>query len=61
MKVIGVRKRIDRLGRICIPKDMRELFVLNENVELIVTEDGILIRNPEVCQAQASEKDLSLR
>lgn len=36
MKTIGIRKNIDRLGRICIPKDMRELFSLHEKVELIV-------------------------
>ena len=44
---IGVRKEIDKLGRICIPKEMRLLFNLENEVELKVTDEGILIRNPE--------------
>ena len=28
MKNIGVKKEIDKLGRICIPKEMRNLFKL---------------------------------
>lgn len=43
---IGIHKEVDRLGRIVIPKDMRELFKLDENVELVVTKDGVLVRNP---------------
>ena len=44
MELLGIRKTIDRLGRICIPKEMRKLFALGGQVELIVTTDGILIR-----------------
>ena len=47
MEKIGVTKEIDRLGRICIPKEMRKLFKLEEEMALIVTPDGILIQNPE--------------
>lgn len=47
MDKIGVRKEIDKLGRICIPKEMRKLFKLENEVELKVTENGILINNPE--------------
>ena len=47
MKRVGVRKRIDRLGRMVIPKEMRELFGLKNQVELIVVPGGILLRNPE--------------
>lgn len=38
---------IDKLGRILIPKEMRELFKITRCVELIVTKEGVLIRNPE--------------
>lgn len=44
---IGITKEIDRNGRLVIPKEMRELFNFGSTVELIVTADGVLIRNPE--------------
>ena len=44
---IGVLKEVDNLGRLVIPKEMRDSFKLNEIVELVVTKDGILIRNPK--------------
>ena len=44
---VGVIKEIDSLGRLVIPKEMRELFKLGKNVELIITKDGVLIRNPK--------------
>ena len=47
MESVGVRKEIDKLGRLCIPKEMRNLFNIKNDVELVVTVDGILIRNPE--------------
>lgn len=47
MDACGINKEIDRLGRIVIPKEMRELFNMTERVELVVTKDGILMRNPE--------------
>ena len=47
MDRVGIRKEIDRLGRICIPKEMRTLFALEKEVELRVTSEGILLRNPE--------------
>ena len=47
MKAIGVIKNFDKLGRIVIPKDLRDRYALNKEVELIATKDGILIKNPE--------------
>ena len=44
---IGVIKEIDKLGRIVIPKEMRDRFALTESVEVLLTQEGILIRNPE--------------
>ena len=46
-KAVGVIKEVDRLGRIVIPKDCRERLCINGVVELLVTKDGILIRNPK--------------
>jgi len=47
MERIGIRKEIDKLGRICIPKEIRNMFNLECNVELQITNEGILIKNPE--------------
>ena len=47
MKRIGVKKEVDKMGRICIPKEMRKLFNLENEVELQITEEGILLKNPE--------------
>ena len=47
MNKIGVIKEIDKLGRIVILKEMRDRLGFEDSVEVIVTEDGILIRNPE--------------
>ena len=47
MDKIGIRKEIDKLGRIVIPKEMRALFNLQNEVELQITAEGILLKNPE--------------
>ena len=47
MEQIGIVKEIDRLGRICIPKDMRNLFGFDKEVQLIITPNGLLIQNAE--------------
>lgn len=47
MDTYGIKKEVDKLGRIVIPKEMRELFDITERVEMIVTKEGILLRNPK--------------
>ena len=47
MEKAGVKKEIDKLGRICIPKEMRKLYDLKNEVELVITSEGILLKNPE--------------
>lgn len=44
---VGVIKEIDNLGRIVIPKEMRNRFSLDKSVEVVLTKDGVLLRNPE--------------
>ena len=44
---VGVTKEFDNLWRLVIPKEMRELYKFNKEVELVNTPDGVLIRNPE--------------
>lgn len=45
-EIIGVIKRIDSLGRIVIPKEFRERFLLDKNIEVLLTKEGVLLRNP---------------
>ncbi len=45
--LVGIIKEIDKLGRIVIPKESRDRFGLIERVEVIATELGIVLRNPE--------------
>lgn len=44
---IGIIKEIDNLGRIIIPKEYRKRLQLEKSVEVILTAEGILIRNPK--------------
>lgn len=50
MKGIGIMRKLDSLGRIVVPKELRTTFGIVEKnyVEILGTEDGILIRNPFV-------------
>ena len=47
MKPIGFIKVIDGVSRLGIPKDIRERLGLEGKVELIMTDDGLLIRKYE--------------
>ena len=44
---VGIIKEIDNLGRIVIPKDYRDRLSLGKKVEVVLTAEGILIKNPE--------------
>ena len=44
---VGIIKEIDKLGRIVIPKEMRERLNLDTKVEVLLTDQGVLIRNSE--------------
>ena len=47
MESVGIIKGFDKLGRIVIPKELRERYRLNECVEIIATSQGVLLKNPE--------------
>ena len=58
MNMYGINKEVDKLGRIVIPKEMRQLFNITERVELIVTKNGILLRNPKYELVLKQDTDL---
>lgn len=55
--LIGIIKEVDNLGRIVIPKELRERFGLNERVEIVATEFGILLRNSEYKLVRANKDE----
>lgn len=59
-KHIGVIKEIDNLGRLVIPKEMRDLFRLYNNVELVVTREGVIVRNPRYKLIETEKEDATL-
>ena len=52
---IGIVKEIDKLGRIVIPKEFRERVGIDKEVEIIVTDKGVLLRNPEYILVKKDE------
>ena len=44
MNVVGIIKEIDKQGRIVIPKEIRKRFSLDNEVEIIATNEGVFVR-----------------
>ena len=57
MDSIGFLKNFDKLGRLVIPKELRDRYALNDEVEVIATKDGVLIKNPEYILVKAKAND----
>ena len=55
--MVGIIKVVDNLGRIVIPKEYRDRYELKKKAEIIATESGILIRNPEYKLVKISEEE----
>jgi len=45
---VDIRRKLDDLGRITIPKELRTFYNLNEGQEVAIvdTDEGVLIFNP---------------
>jgi len=54
---VGIIKEVDKLGRIVIPKELRERYGLTEKVEIVATEHGVMIRDPEYKLIKISKKN----
>ena len=59
-KSVGIKKEIDSLGRIVVPKELRERYALSGEVELVATRDGVLVRNPEFVLVRVGETNFEL-
>ncbi len=44
--VVGIVRKMDELGRVVIPKEMRKVLCIEEgcNIEIICLKDGIFLR-----------------
>lgn len=49
MTPIGIIRKVDNLGRIVIPKEIRKFYHINasDEIEIVTTPDGIILRKPE--------------
>lgn len=49
MTPIGIIRKVDGLGRIVIPKEIRKFYYINANdeIEIVATPGGIILRKPE--------------
>ena len=58
MKQIGIEKEIDNAGRILIPKNIRKSlgFELNQQIEMIITSEGLLLRAPQCSIVKKNKK-----
>ena len=45
MGTVGITKEIDNLGRLVIPKELRERYGLGKTVELVATDEGVLVKS----------------
>ena len=58
MKKIGILKEFDKLGRIVVPKDIRDRYALHGKVELVLTDEGVLLKSPEYVLTKTVERDV---
>ena len=57
MDKIGIVKEFDKLGRIVIPKELRERYGLTQTVEIVATKDGILLKSQEYVLVEKKKQE----
>ena len=50
MTNIGIVRKVDSLGRITLPKELRRVFCLEKDslIEILATDQGIFLRFPNI-------------
>ena len=56
MDKIGIIKEFDKLGRIVIPKELRERYGLTNQVEIVAVKEGILLKSNEYYLVRKEER-----
>ena len=59
--MVGVIEEIDKLGRIVIPKELRQRYGFEKDVELVSMKDGILIKNQDYILVKKDDKNIKRR
>ena len=59
MGKIGIIKEFDKLGRLVIPKELRERYAFEGKVEIVATEQGVLIQSPKYYLVEKDEEQSS--
>ena len=57
MEKVGIIKEIDKLGRIVIPKDIRERYGFDDSVEIITLREGVLIKSQDYVLTKRENKE----
>jgi len=57
MDHVGVVAEVDHLGRVHLPKKMREVYALEGEIEIVLVEDGILLRSPRYMLVERPEPE----
>ena len=57
MDKIGLVKEFDKLGRIVIPKELRERYGLTVSVEIVATKEGILLKSQEYVLVEKKKQE----
>ena len=50
MTNIGIVRKVDSLGRVTLPKELRRVFCLDKDsqIEILATDQGIFLRVPNI-------------
>ena len=57
MDKIGLVKEFDKLGRIVIPKELRERYGLTVSVEIVATKEGILLKSQDYVLVEKKKQE----
>ena len=57
MDKIGIVKEFDKLGRIVIPKELRERYGLTSGVEIVATKEGILLKSQDYVLVEKKKQE----
>ena len=55
MSEIGIVKEFDKLGRLVIPKELRDRYGIGHEVEIVAIEQGVLLKSPDFVLVKKSE------
>ena len=52
----GIKRTVDKIGRVYLPTEIRQQYNLEKEIELVPTTEGVLIRNPQYVLVKKAEE-----